>query len=152
RPISSSSRVVMPGSIALAMACMVFATILPMAFRPSSSSALVIVMPAYSCHGTGPVPRAPLTVAAHETRRFLGGAAQGAAFVHGLHELGLGVAVIDDTATRLNVKLAVLDHPGTQGDTHVHLAIGSEIPYAPGIDSALFRLKLVDDLHRADLW
>ena len=46
RPMASSSRVVMPGSIALAMACMVLATMRPIILRPSRSSWCVIVIAA----------------------------------------------------------------------------------------------------------
>jgi hypothetical protein len=89
--------------------------------------------------------------AAGEQAGILGRAAQRVGFVDGFLILCLGVAVIDHAAAGLDIERLVLQHRGAQCDAEIHLAIGGKIADTAAIDAALFRLQLVDDLHRPHL-
>ena len=49
------------------------------------------------------------------------------------------------------MELLVLDDGGADGDGGVHVAVPGQVADGAGVDAALDRLQLVDDLHGADL-
>src|SRR6516225_6030800 len=65
--------------------------------------------------------------------------------------LALGVGIGDDAGAGLDIHHAVLDQRRTQHDAAVELACGGEIAHRSGIEPALVRFELVDDLHRPHL-
>ena len=69
--------------------------------------------------------------------------------MNGLLILGFGVTVIDNATASLNVELFILKHCGSQRDTHVHIAICTEVAAATAVNAAFLRFKFVDDFHRA---
>ena len=108
-----------------------------------------------ACSGPDCPPRPGLlsrsAPAAGEADGLLGGADQGARLVAALLVLGLGVAVGDHAAARLDVHAPVLDQRGPQRDAGVHRAVGGEVADGTGVEAAPLGLQLVDDLHRPDL-
>src|ERR1700754_3105348 len=78
-------------------------------------------------------------------------AEQCAAFVHGFFPLGGRVGVVDDAAAGLHVQAAVLDHGGADGDGRIRIAPPAQPADGAGVDVALERFQLLDDLQRADL-
>ncbi len=69
----------------------------------------------------------------------------------GLADLVVGVGVGDDAAAGLDVDAAVLDQRGADVDAGVEVAAVGQVADRAAVGTALGRLELVDDLHRADL-
>src|SRR5262249_8705039 len=65
--------------------------------------------------------------------------------------LELGVGIGDDAGAGLDIHHAVFDQRRAQHDAAVELTRGGEIPHRPGIEPALVRFELVDDLHCSHL-
>ena len=69
----------------------------------------------------------------------------------GLLELLLGDRSGDDTGTRVDVRLAVLEHGAPDGDRRVEIAVVAEIADRPAVQPAPLAFRRGDELHRPDL-
>src|SRR5690606_18530020 len=87
----------------------------------------------------------------HFRSRLGHGAEQRAALVHGLVPLLVRIGVVDDAGARLHVQAAALDHRGTDRDRGIGVAVPADVADRAGVDVALDRLELADDLQGADL-
>src|SRR5258708_14993297 len=88
---------------------------------------------------------------AREPLGFLGGTEQRLGLVDAFLLLGLGIGIGDDAGASLDIHRAVLDQRRAQHDAAVELARSREITHRSGIEPALVRFELVDDLHRPHL-
>src|ERR1700753_2105311 len=78
-------------------------------------------------------------------------AEDGAGLVDGLVPLVARLRVDDGAAAGLHVETAILDHDGANVDRRVEAPVPEEVADRAAVATALDRLELVDDLHRADL-